>query len=131
VSHRFVGIDHVQVAAPSGSEARARAFFADVLGMTEITKPAPLSARGGVWFQCGAQQLHVGIDSRFSAATKAHPAIEVENLSALRACLQRAGIVITEDDTLAGVERFYVNDPFGNRLEFLAFTSRIPRKNSS
>jgi catechol 2,3-dioxygenase-like lactoylglutathione lyase family enzyme len=38
-------IHHVQIAAPAGSEAQARAFFVDVLGMTEVPKPPNLAAR--------------------------------------------------------------------------------------
>ncbi len=117
--HTFIGIDHVQIAAPAGAEAQARAFFADMLGMTEVLKPASLRGRGGVWFQCGAQQLHVGIEVNFAAAKKAHPAIRVQNLSHLRLRLQQANIKLIEDDSLPGAERFYVDDPFGNRLEFL------------
>jgi len=117
--HTFIGIDHVQIAAPAGSEPRARTFFADLLGMTEVLKPVSLRGRGGLWFQCGAQQLHVGIEANFSPAKKAHPAIRVQNLSQLRLRLQQANIEVTEDDSLPGAERFYVNDPFGNRLEFL------------
>jgi catechol 2,3-dioxygenase-like lactoylglutathione lyase family enzyme len=117
--HNFIGIDHVQIAAPPGSEVQARNFFADALGMTEVPKPVSLRARGGIWFQCGAQQLHVGIEADFSPAKKAHPAIRVHNLSDLRLRLRNAGITVIEDDNLPDAERFYVNDPFGNRLEFL------------
>jgi catechol 2,3-dioxygenase-like lactoylglutathione lyase family enzyme len=117
--HNFIGIDHVQIAAPPGSEVQARKFFVDALGMTEVLKPASLRARGGIGFQCGAQQLHVGIEADFSPAKKAHPAIRVHNLSDLRLRLRNAGITVIEDDNLPDAERFYVNDPFGNRLEFL------------
>jgi hypothetical protein len=109
----------VQIAAPPGTEAQARLFFADVLGMTEVPKPAALRARGGVWFQCGAQQLHVGMEASFSPAKKAHPAIGVRNLAALRMRLRKANVAILEDNNLPGAERFYVQDPFGNRPEFL------------
>ncbi|MEU2783083.1 hypothetical protein [Streptomyces sp. NPDC007110] len=43
-------VDHVQLAAPPGSEDRLRAYYADVLGMTEIPKPPALAARGGCFF---------------------------------------------------------------------------------
>lgn len=109
----------MQIAAPPGSEAQARAFFADLLGMTEVQKPVSLRSRGGVWFQCGAQQLHVGIEGDFSPAKKAHPAIRVDSLSSLRLRLQAAGVSVLEDSSLPDAERFYVDDPFGNRLEFL------------
>ena len=40
---RFEGIDHVQLAAPPGSEAEARRFFGELLGLAELPKPAPLA----------------------------------------------------------------------------------------
>jgi catechol 2,3-dioxygenase-like lactoylglutathione lyase family enzyme len=116
---RLFGIDHVQIAAPPGCEDAARRFFGELLGMPELEKPAALKARGGVWFQCGDTQLHVGVETDFSPARKAHPAIAVGNLAALRARLEQAGTKITEDNVLPGVLRFYADDPFGNRLEFV------------
>ncbi len=68
------GIDHVQLAAPAGCEDDARAFFGELLGLDEIEKPEALRARGGAWFQVGAQQLHVGVEPGFAPARKAHPA---------------------------------------------------------
>lgn len=113
------GIDHVQVAIPRGGEERARAFYGDVLGMHELPKPATLAARSGVWYQCGAQMLHLGVEDEFRPARKAHPALLIANLAALREKLQALGMPVADDDLLPGFERFYSEDPFGNRLEFL------------
>jgi len=114
-------LDHVQVAAPSACEDEARRFYGDVLGLDEIAKPPALRSRGGVWFRVGAQELHVGVEDPFTPATKAHPALRVADLDALRARLRAAGAVIAEDEgTIPGVRRFYTADPFGNRIELLA-----------
>jgi catechol 2,3-dioxygenase-like lactoylglutathione lyase family enzyme len=115
----YLGIDHVQLAAPPGCEAAARKFFVDVLGMAELPKPPALQARGGIWLRCGMHQIHIGVQKDFTPATKAHPAICVMNMNALRARLKAHGIPTIEDDAISGLERFYVADPFGNRLEFL------------
>lgn len=112
-------IDHVQVAAPKGSEAEAILFYSEVLGMKEIDKPEPLKARGGVWFEFDNFQLHVGIEEPFIPAKKAHPAFKVFGYDALRGHLEGNGIAVSVDDSIPGVERFFVFDPFGNRLEFL------------
>ena len=80
-------IDHIQLAAPVGCEAAARDFYGEILGLREIEKPAPLRARGGCWFQCGDQQLHIGVEAAFQAAKKAHPAFAVADLDALRESL--------------------------------------------
>ena len=113
------GIDHVQVAAPPGCERDARRFFGDVLGLPELPKPEPLAARGGVWFACGDGELHVGVDEAFAPARKAHPAFRVRDLAAVRERLVAAGHDPRDDTEIPGVARFYVDDPFGNRLEFV------------
>ncbi|NBD24028.1 VOC family protein [Paenibacillus glycinis] len=121
MSFSFIGIDHVQLAAPAGCEDAARAFYAGVLGWPEIAKPESLRQRGGAWFQCGAQQVHVGVQPDFIPATKAHPAFVVRQLDALMRHLDGLGLPIARDEarTDEGVRRFFLNDPFGNRLEFM------------
>lgn len=117
--YSFTGIDHVQLAAPKGCEGEARKFFGDILGMVEIPKPPNLAKRGGVWFKCGTHQLHIGVQDDFIPAKKAHPAFDVDHLEMLRNRMIKNRIKIHEDEPLEGAERFYVTDPFGNRLEFL------------
>ncbi len=118
----IVGLDHVLVAAPEGCEDEARRFYGELLGLPEIDKPAPLRARGGVWFQCGGQQLHVGTERGFAPARKAHPALRVADgqLDALAERLRRAKEHVEWDDDLPGARRFYTRDPWGNRVELLA-----------
>ena len=116
---RIAGIDHVQLAGPPGCEDRARWFFGEVLGMAELPKPEALRARGGVWFACGKHQLHIGIEPEFQPAWKAHPAIRVQGLAGLKARLSQAGMRFAEDTLLPDAARTYVDDPFGNRLEFV------------
>jgi catechol 2,3-dioxygenase-like lactoylglutathione lyase family enzyme len=112
-----LGIDHVQVAAPPGCEAEARAFYGDLLGLEELPKPDALRARGGVWFRAGGQELHVGVEEPFSPARKAHPGLLVDDLELLEARLAAAGVRLERDTSLAGAVRGHVADPFGNRLE--------------
>lgn len=119
MDYSFVGLDHVQLAAPSRCEQLARQFYGDVLGLAEIIKPDALQARGGVWFQCGSQQLHIGVQEAFVPARKAHPGIEVKAVAALRERLVQHGFAVKDDANREGIERFYVHDPFGNRLEFM------------
>ncbi|NOU84508.1 glyoxalase [Paenibacillus sp. LMG 31460] len=117
----FDGIDHIQLAAPEGCEDEARNFFATLLGWTEIPKPENLRKRGGVWFQCGIHQVHIGVQKDFVPATKAHPAFQVSQLDELQTYLAKHNIQTIPDDARddEGVKRFYLNDPFGNRIEFL------------
>ncbi|QHW31620.1 glyoxalase [Paenibacillus rhizovicinus] len=121
MSFSFIGVDHVQLAAPEGCETAARNFFKGVLGWPEISKPEPLRQRGGVWFQCGAHQVHIGVQHDFVPATKAHPAFIVQNLDGLIGHLTEFDVPYNLDDArdIEGVRRFFLNDPFGNRLEFM------------
>jgi catechol 2,3-dioxygenase-like lactoylglutathione lyase family enzyme len=120
----IVGLDHVQVAAPmrAGVEDEARAFYGELLGLLEIGKPEALKAKGGVWFSLGHGELHVGLEEQFQPARKAHPALMVSNLPAMRARLEDAGVQIAEAEAIPGVARFYVYDPFGNRVELIERT---------
>src|SRR5687768_7878452 len=100
MSNAIVGLDHVQIAAPPACEEAARRFYGEVLGLSEVPKPPILAARGGVWFQVGAQQLHVGVESEFTPARKAHPAFAVRVLDELARRLEEAGYSVTWDAAL-------------------------------
>jgi catechol 2,3-dioxygenase-like lactoylglutathione lyase family enzyme len=113
-------IDHVQIAMPAGGEDKARAFYVDLLGLSEVPKPPELAGRGGAWFQKGGVKLHLGIDPNFRPARKAHPALRVEDLPALVQRLEAAGRAVTQSQTPDGRSRAQAPDPFGNRLEFLS-----------
>lgn len=112
---RVARIDHIQIAAPEGCEAAARDFYGSTLGLKEIEKPPVLRARGGCWFECGSQQLHIGVERDFQPARKAHPAFAVFHLDELRQMLATRGVKVVEDDNLPGSRRFYDEDPWGER----------------
>lgn len=115
----FDRLHHVQLAMPAGAEDTARDFYTGVLGMTEIAKPVALAARGGAWFGAGGVELHLGVEADFRPARKAHPGISVTDLDALAERLVAGGATPEWDGDFPGHRRFYANDPFGNRLEFL------------
>jgi catechol 2,3-dioxygenase-like lactoylglutathione lyase family enzyme len=127
----ITGLDHVQVAAPPGCEAEARAFYGRLLGLPELEKPPALAVRGGAWFACGAQQLHVGVDQGFTPAGKAHPALLAADLAAVAERLTGAGAPVRWDDEIPGVARFYTEDPWGNRLEIVAQPSSATSPSSA
>ena len=117
-----IELDHVQIAAPPGCEAKARRFFGDLLGLPEVPKPEPLIERGGVWFRLGGHELHVGVEEGFTPAVKAHPALRLpaQELDVLAARLEAAGETVRWDETLSGVRRFFSKDPWGSRIELRA-----------
>jgi len=104
---------------PAGQEAVARAFFCDVLGMAEIPKPPELAKRGGCWFQSGNVQIHLGVETDFRAAKKAHPALRCRNYDALLAHLETAGVHAEDANDIPRVRRSHIHDPFGNRIELV------------
>ena len=112
-------LHHVQLAMPAGAEDAARRFYADLLGIPEAHKPPALAARGGAWFRSASIELHLGVEDGFTPARKAHPGILTDDLDGLAQRLRAAGHDVTFDDQFPGHRRFYVHDPFGNRLEFL------------
>ena len=125
----LIGIDHVQLAIPEGGEDAARAFYGTLLGLREVPKPAALAARGGCWFAGPGIAIHLGIETPFRPARKAHIAYLVRDLGRLRETLQAAGVTIDDDPADIGVRRFHAFDPFGNRLELVdardeGFTTR-------
>ncbi len=115
-------LDHVQIAAPRDCEAQARRFYGAVVGLSELEKPKPLQARGGVWFALGDGQLHIGVEEPFRAARKAHPAFRWTDaeLHVVAKRLADAGAPVRWDEELPGIRRFFTDDPWGNRLEFQA-----------
>ena len=117
------GFHHVQLAMPPGGESDAEAFYAGVLAFEVVPKPDHLAARGGRWFRSGATELHLGVEDGFRASTKAHPALRVRGLRALRERVESAGLAVEDDTQLDGHERWYLRDPFGNRLELIEAVS--------
>jgi len=116
-----VGIDHVQLAMPAGpeAEARAEAFYAGLLGLPRVPKPAPLARRGGCWFERGPAKVHLGVEEGFRPARKAHPALVVSEIAALCDRLDASGHPTRRTEDVPGSPQWYVDDPFGNRIELL------------
>ncbi|MEX5728313.1 catechol 2,3-dioxygenase-like lactoylglutathione lyase family enzyme [Rhodovulum iodosum] len=112
-------LHHVQLAMPAGGEDAGRAFYRDLLGLEEEARPEALDARGGVWFYRGELRLHLGVEEGFRPARKAHPALMVADLDALAERLERAGCALVWDEAIPQVRRFFIDDPFGNRIELM------------
>jgi catechol 2,3-dioxygenase-like lactoylglutathione lyase family enzyme len=117
---KILAVDHIQLAMPAGEEERARAFYGGILGLIEIPKPPELAKRGGGWFRTDNVTLHLGVESEFRPARKAHPALLVDNLDAfLQVCHANGIETDTSQPPLDGYKRAHVFDPFGNRIELM------------
>jgi catechol 2,3-dioxygenase-like lactoylglutathione lyase family enzyme len=116
----IVGVHHVQITIPQGSEEQAKRFYCGLLGLREIEKPETLQGRGGFWLQVGDRQVHVGTEQGVERErTKAHVAYQVRELSAWRKHLEAEGYTILDGVPIVGFERFEMRDPFGNRIELI------------
>jgi hypothetical protein len=101
---------------PDGGEDLARGFYVTRLGLVEVPKPPRLAVRGGCWFELGAVKLHLGTERDFHPARKAHPALVVR---ALRTFVTERGLDVRWSDEIPDVDRCFVDDPFGNRIELI------------
>ena len=63
--------------------------------------------------------LHIGSDPTFSAQKKAHPAFLCDEIGALAARLEAGGHPVRWATEFETRQRFYTEDPFGNRIEFM------------
>jgi hypothetical protein len=59
------------------------------------------------------------VDEDFRAARKAHPALVVANLDSLCRLLDRSGHPTRRTEDVPGSPQWYVDDPFGNRIELI------------
>ena len=109
----------MQLLIPPGGEDEARAFYRDILGMSEVAKPPELAKRGGCWFRGMGWEVHLAPVAAFAPATRAHPGVLVDDLDELAVRLQKAGSPVKWDPHFPGHRRFYSADRHGNRLEFL------------
>jgi catechol 2,3-dioxygenase-like lactoylglutathione lyase family enzyme len=117
--YEVIGLDHVQLAMPSGREPEAEAFYSGLLGFTRLPKPEPMASRGGCWFASGTVDLHLGVEPDFRAAKKAHPALIVRDLPQLVAAMTSAGVEVRANPDQPEGAGCYVDDPFGNRIELI------------
>jgi catechol 2,3-dioxygenase-like lactoylglutathione lyase family enzyme len=110
-------LSHINITIPPGSEDIARAFYTGHLGLREIPKPEPLRIRGGVWFDAGGLDIHLSVEEqRGKADAQRHFGLECSDVDGLRASLKATGVEI-DDGRPAPWKRFFVRDPFGNRIE--------------
>jgi len=118
-AHRVERIDHVQLAMPPGAEDLAVAFYQGLLGIPQVPKPPELAVRGGCWFEGDGVRIHLGVEEGFRPAKKAHPALAVTGIDALCDALGAAGHPVRRSEDVPGIPQWYVDDPFGNRIELV------------
>ncbi len=102
---------------PEGGQETARSFYGDLLGLRQIAPPEPLSSQGVLWFDAGGIAVHVAVeDQGANPPSRRHFGLECAEVDQLRLRLESAGVQ-TQVGSPAPWKRFFVKDPFGNRIE--------------
>ncbi len=118
----IVYLHHAQVPYPPDQEEQARHFYAEALGLREMTRPAALADEPGMWFDLGhGQQLHLLAKHEGFGNPNHHFAMMVLDLPAARIELRERGVA-TEDRASFeeyGYDRCVLHDPFGNTIELV------------
>jgi catechol 2,3-dioxygenase-like lactoylglutathione lyase family enzyme len=110
-------LTHITITMPKGGENLAREFYCGILGLREVLKPEPMRARGEVWFDVRGLELHVSVEEPCGAnGTQRHFGLGCGDIDGLKARIQAAGFAI-EGGRPMPWKRFFVHDPFGNRIE--------------
>lgn len=116
----ITGFHHVQISVPPGNADEVRRFYGEVLGLPEIPVPENMNRYGLIWFKVGPRELHVGIEDGIDRLkTRTHLAYEVDGIADWRERLQSHGVKLIDQPVIEGYDRFHIQDPFGNRLEFI------------
>jgi catechol 2,3-dioxygenase-like lactoylglutathione lyase family enzyme len=111
-----VALHHINVTVPGNAEEAAKHFYRQIFGFEEIYKPDASRSRGA-WYRLGAVQLHLSIEDA-QPLSRRHVCYQVRDVAAAERHFRDAGIEILDDERpLAGVQRFFMRDPGGNRIE--------------
>ena len=112
-------LQHVSIPRPPGSDAAARAFFGDLLGLEEIPPPNSLTSMDVIWFKAGdGAELHVFLEEPLDDPSDRHFCLVVDDVKAVRRKLTEAGHAPYDVQRIPGRPRFFCRDPFGNIIEF-------------
>ncbi|RRN77201.1 phage portal protein [Pseudoxanthomonas sp. SGD-10] len=114
---QFKRIDHVTITVPPGKREAAREFYTQVIGLKEIAGNHPNNA---LWLEIAGIELHI-VEEEKSRLYANHPAFEITGLKQTIAYFQEKGVNVSFSSKIEGRERFFIRDPFDNRIELLEF----------
>ena len=113
-------LHHVSVPMPRGRLDEARRFYGEVLGLAPAPPPSSLGPESFAWFRVGdtGSEVHCFVDEPFRGGCHdQHLCLQVDDLAAFRDRLASHGVAIEETIAIRNRPRFFVHDPFGNRVE--------------
>jgi len=111
----LTGLQHVAVNATD--LAASRAFYVDVLGLTELDRPD--FGFPGAWLGLpDGRAVHL-VEVPHEAHTGYHFALEVADMDAAIAALRTAGVEVSDafELTAGSGRQTFLNDPAGNVVE--------------
>lgn len=109
-------MDHVAVDVTDVS--RAKQFYGGLIGLKELPRPASFDFPGA-WYELSNIVLHLVGRPQQAPESKRHFALWVADVHGTARILGGAGYPIAWDPRkIPGVDRFFIADPDGNRLEF-------------
>ena len=110
-------LQHVSIAIPPGGRNEALAFYGELLGLDERVVPPKLNPEALIWFRAGGDlELHLMLVDE-PPPQLPHFCLAVDDLVALRARIEAAGVATRDGTVLVGRPRFTCRDPFGNLVE--------------
>jgi len=109
-------IDHCSVII--ADVERSRRFYHDILGLKEIPRPRTFDFVV-LWYDLGNQHLHLLLKDRPDTISARHFALRVADIAAARAHFHDHEISIQETTPIPGADRFFIQDPDGNRIEII------------
>ena len=109
-------IDHVSVIITDVE--RSRRFYRDLLGLKEIPKPRTFDFVV-LWFDLGAMHVHLLLKDKPDTISARHFALRVVDAAAARAYFAGRGVPTLETTVIPGADRFFIQDPDGNRIEII------------
>ena len=112
-------MQHVSIPRPSGSEATARAFYGELLGLEEVPVPQSIQHLDLVWFRLGNMELHLFAEAPINDPSGRHYCFVVDNLKEAWDRLVEAGYAPWDTIPIPGRPRFFCRDPFNNTIEFM------------
>jgi len=112
-------LHHVNVVVPPGRTGDVVGFYADVLGLRQVAKPAEGVAQSGAWFDIDERsQVHVS-ERDGERHPQAHFGLVVDDYDAVLARVHASGAPWEEQPPVFGGRRGFTRDPQGNRVELL------------
>ena len=111
-------IQHISIPRPPGSDAEARRFYGEILGLDEMTPPPSLAYLNVIWYRLGETELHLLVEEPFGQDRSGrHFCIATDDVERLRERLEATGIAVVGTTAIPGRPRYFIRDPFGNLIE--------------